>query len=173
MRRFALMILLAAIACPVSTSAASWHAFSSKKLGLSFHYPASWHVAYRPKFKQVSVAYVRRSAYSLTVSILGTKTEGTLPQTLQRVIHDQRAIGNAAFAQIRWLPTRLGSAPALVGVAKPPKGSSITLSSEIYLAQWRSRLYEIIAVAYGKPPPSRLKRFPQIYRKILATWRFI
>jgi hypothetical protein len=67
----------------------------------------------------------------------------------------------------------LGRRAALAGVLKPSTEGGSSLADEVYIAQWRGWVYEIVASAYHKPPFSRLSQFPSVYAQILGTWKFL
>ncbi len=189
MRRLVFVMMVATLVAPASASAGSpsmpsitrsstWHTFSSKRLGFAFRYPPGWKLipsSVAPQAaRQVIVWYQGRSNYQLNASLLPFKADRTLLATLKRFLAYERSITQSTmYAQIRWTSASLGGKPALAGVLRPPTEGGVAVANGIYLSQWRSRVYEVIITSTRSPALSQLGQFPSIYRKILATWRFI
>ena len=55
----------------------------------------------------------------------------------------------------------------------PPTEGGVTIANAVYVAQWRSHVYEVTLFAEHRPAPSTLGQFPAVYLQILSTWRFI
>ncbi|MGH2443868.1 MAG: hypothetical protein ACRDFX_12005 [Chloroflexota bacterium] len=180
MRRLPIAIPFLALAVvlggpSVSASAASWQHFVSKSLGFSLRYPRGWsrHAVDQLGSRQLLLSNRKNQAYAFSVTIIPIKAGASSAQTLHRFVRYERGLGNTTLASIHWSKAQVGHRAAESGVLRPATEGGVGLAQGVYVASWKSRVYEISVTAYGKHVPSKLGGFPAVYARILATWRFI
>jgi hypothetical protein len=185
--RLVCAVLLAVLVTPTVAAASTrqsahshataWRAFTSKKLGIAFRYPATWRavqgVAVTGAANQVMVSAPSPSHNALTAQIVPVRAAPSLRATMSHFLAYQRAAGDTNYARVAWSSTSLGKRPAMATVIIPPTEGGALVSQAIYLTQWRSRVYQVTLFSLHKPALARVKQFLPVYGKILATWRFI
>jgi hypothetical protein len=160
-----------------ATRAASWHTFRSKSLGISFRYPSGWAVAPQtigaPGGSQVVVSQ-QSEGLSLTAGLVPIHGAPSLRRTVQLFAAYQRAMTHSTmYDHVHWTSASLGGKAALAGVIHPATEGGVVASDGLYIAQTRSRVYQVMIVSNQKPALTKIGQFPAVYRAILATWRFL
>jgi hypothetical protein len=175
MRRVLISLCLLTLAAPLAAQASTWRHFTSKKLGFGLQYPADWQVlsSLAPGSPQTEFLHQRQPVYALTVSVLPIKPASTASATARLVVRYFSQRGDTTLSAVRWAPASLGGHPAVAGILRPPTEGGVAQTEAIYLAPWRSRIYEISMAAYGGHQLSRLDQFPSVYRQMLRTWRYL
>jgi hypothetical protein len=109
----------------------------------------------------------------MTVTVLPVRPDRSLQGSLKRFLQYERQSGNAAYVKATWTRGTLGGRTALGTVIRPSTEGGVSLSYGVYVAPWRTHVYQVTVVAYGKPVPSSLRAFPAVYGQMLKTWRFL
>ena len=173
MRRALILTILAAALVPGVTSAASWRHYSSKVLGFTIKYPSDWKVLQSAPSQPVSIQRSGSTVYSITVAVLPIKPSHSIAATMARTRSYEHQIGNTTFASIHWQQVRVGGKPGMAGVLRPPTEGGVPVANGIYVLASRAHVYQVTVVAFEKPAPKTLSRFPSVYRQILGSWRYL
>jgi hypothetical protein len=174
MRRILLVLLLPALLLPTAASAAGWHTFLSKPLGLAIKYPPGWKATAinQAGNKQLDLIYAGKVNYSLTVLVLPFRPGANISASRATFVnYESNQLHISSFKRLGWTPLTIGGHPALAGIVSPPTEGGVKISNAVYLVSARRSVFEINAIAYHRL--SQLSQFPAIYRQILATWRFV
>lgn len=166
--------LLLLLLIPVSASAAAMKSFSSKSFGVSFRYPASWHLTATPSgtVKQVT-AYSGGAQYSLVVSVYPIKPGKTLSTTLHRYVVYARTLDGPVAAHYHWSLTTFAGRPAESAVTYPATEGGVQTAIGLYVVGSRSHIYAITIQTRGHTLPRRVNDFPAVYRRIFSSWKFV
>ncbi|HLJ68449.1 MAG TPA: hypothetical protein VKX16_13925 [Chloroflexota bacterium] len=173
MRRIALALALAVSLTPAISFASGWRTLSSQSLGFTVHYPAGWRVTSTSQVgvRQVSIQQ-QGTSYAVTISILNVRPGRSAADTVRRFLAFERRLGEGMFARVRWEPSLLGGRASMAGVATPPTEGGVGLSLGVYVAGWRSHIYEVTLLDNHQPPLHSLGSFPRVYAQIIGSWRF-
>ncbi|MGH2449340.1 MAG: hypothetical protein ACRDFS_12160 [Chloroflexota bacterium] len=168
MHRFALVGFFALAVVPMSASAASWHSFHNKALGLSLRYPGNWHaqVELQHGNRSVLLSHRGKASYAMTITLMPRRGRN-LGRTLSVLRGDVPAL-----AHVRWQRTTLAHRNAETALFHPSTEGGVNVSEDVIVAQWRGRAYEIVEVSYARHRLTRIDQFPRVYRQILATWKW-
>jgi hypothetical protein len=173
-RRVILGALTASLLVPAATQAATMRPYSSKALGVSFRYPASWRLTTQPEAGARSIMVSSSGAqYSLSVLTYGLKPGKTLAATLRRYVTFTRQIDGPVVAQYHWTRTSFAGRAAEGTVTYPPTEGGVSTAIGIYVVGVHKHIYGIRIVMRGRTLPKSLGTFPNVYRTIFSTWKFL
>jgi hypothetical protein len=175
MRRVAFVVILAVWLASGSAAASSWRLFKSTQFGFSVRFPSTWKVSSSSASFNRQVLFVDRghSNDSVSVFLLPIHPASSITSTVKRYESYEAGMQNTVYAHLSWVTTSLAGKPARFGVARPPTEGGVPVSDGVYVAQSRSRVYQITLTSYSTRPLSRPSQFPTIYARILSTWRFL
>lgn len=174
LRRVILGALGASLLVPAATQAATMRPYSSKALGVSFRYPASWRLTTQPEAGARSIMVSSSGAqYSLSVLAYGLKPGKTLAGTLRRYINFTRQVDGPIVEQYHWTKTSFAGRTSEGTVTYPPTEGGVSTAIGIYVVGVHKHIYGIRIVTRGRTLPKTLGTFPGIYRTIFSTWKFL
>ncbi len=176
MRRLLIIALFVLVLLPANAFAAGWHHAGGRAYGFRLSYPSHWSVSSLVEpgnTRQLTLSYQGKQVYGLTILVLNLSPGRSLGQTAARFSQYERAQGNSSLIHVHWSAASLGRRRAMVGVVRPQTEGGVGQAQGIYLAPWRGKVYQVTMSAFSRHAPRTVGAFPSVYRRILATWRFL